>query len=54
MAPEGRNAMPDREVLTQQILSMTPEELDLFIRLAEIELGQRLRGELAPDCPSSD
>ena len=54
MAPEGRNAMTDKQALTQQILSMTPDELELFIRLAEIELGQPLFEERGFDHPTSD
>ena len=54
MAPEGRNAMTDKQALTQQILSMTPDELYLFICLAKRELGPQWPGALAPDRPSSD
>ena len=46
--------MSDREALTQQILSMTPEELDLFICLAKRELGPQWPGVLAPARPTSD
>ena len=46
--------MSDRQALTQQILTMTPEELDLFIFLAEKELGLQLPGAHAPDRLTSD
>ena len=54
MAPEGRNAMTDKQALTQQILSMTPDELYLFICLAKTALGPQWPGALAPDRQSSD
>ena len=44
--------MPDREALTQQILSMTPDELDLFICLVKREFGPQILGTPAPDRPS--
>ena len=54
MAPEGRNAMTDKQALTQQILSMTPDELYLFICLAKTALGPQWPGVLAPARPTSD
>ena len=46
--------MTDKQALTQQILSMTQDELYLFICLARTELGPQWPGALAPDRPSSD